>query len=155
MINLIGKESKVLLILASFIFLIGGVQAFNFENTTSTAGQDFNFGGTIVVVNGANVSNISLNDLLDVNVPSPSDGDVLTFNSTSSLWENLVKSAVRWIVGSSNGYLYNSSTTLFFNDTRINDFYFKKTDLQVNNLGTPTYNRSVQGNNVTMTAVFI
>lgn len=163
MINLIGKESKVLLILVSFIFLISGVQAFNFENITSTANQDFNFGGTIVVVNGVNVSNVSLNDLLDVSVQSPSDGEVLTYNSTSGFWENLIQSAVKWIVSSSNGYLYNNSNTLFFNDTRIHDFYFNKTDitdsyynktdLLIRNEGTISYNRTVSGNDVTMSAI--
>ena len=35
-----------------------------------------------------NVSNISLNELIDVNAPSPSDLNVLSFDSGTSKWIN-------------------------------------------------------------------
>lgn len=84
---------KVLLILISFVFLIGGVQAFGFKNVSLVSDQDFNFGGSITIIDG-NISNASLNDLRDVNVPSPLNGEVLTYNSTSNEWESINQSLI-------------------------------------------------------------
>ena len=63
---------------------------------------------------------LNLNNLTDVDVPSPSDGDSLVWDNSLMKWvaEFVIS---RWNIDLSNGYLYNNSDTLFFNETKLNN----------------------------------
>lgn len=67
-----------------------GVYLFN--NTNTMFFNDTLLNITILdLAGGGNVTNLT--DLGDVNVPTPSNNSVLTFNGTSSLWEAVVSAA--------------------------------------------------------------
>lgn len=58
----------------------------------------------------------------------------------------------RWIVDSSNGFMYTNSNTMFFNYTRLDDFYYTKTDYNLTDKGWLEFTRTKSGDNVTLTA---
>lgn len=67
-----------------------------------------------------NGTDLNLNNLSDVQVPSPSDGQSLVWDNSLMKWvaEFVIS---RWNVDLSNGYLYNNSDTLFFNESKLNN----------------------------------
>jgi len=67
-----------------------------------------------------NGSDLSLNNLSDVQTPSPSDGQSLVWDNSLMKWiaEFVIS---RWNVDLSNGYLYNNSDTLYFNESKLNN----------------------------------
>jgi len=67
-----------------------------------------------------NGSTLELNDISDVNVPSPSDGESLVWSSSLMKW---VSDTVisRWVIDTSNRFLYTISDTLYFDDSLLND----------------------------------
>lgn len=77
----------VYLITFIFIISISFISAFNFQNTTSTQGQEFNFGGSITTINlFGNITNFS--QLADSNTGNiaPNNGDGLTWSSALMKW---------------------------------------------------------------------
>jgi len=74
--------------------------------------------GNIYVNQSINFS--SLNNIEDVNVPTPADDEVLTWDDDNSEWISQSVSGVsKWIINSSN-YLYSNVDTLYFNETELN-----------------------------------
>jgi len=67
-----------------------------------------------------------LNNITDVNVPSPSNDEVLTWNTGTLKWIAQAFPATKWIIGLANGFLYNSSSTLFFNASLANDTFWNE-----------------------------
>lgn len=73
---------------------------------------------SITITYGGNLTNIS--EMQDVNVPSPNDNDVLTWDDATKKWiAQAVASLSKWIIGSSP-YWYNNSNTVYFNETALN-----------------------------------
>jgi len=69
-----------------------------------------------------NGSTLYLNNITDVEVPTPSDGDSLIWNSSLSRWiASAISSSSRWIIDYSTGYFYNSSDTIYFNESKLNN----------------------------------
>ena len=67
-----------------------------------------------------NLTNLS--QMQDVNTPSPSNDEFLTWESATSTW--IAKSFAdvnKWIVDTTNGFFYTDVTTLYFNDTLLNN----------------------------------
>ncbi len=64
------------------------------------------------------IGNLTLGDLLDVDVPAPLAFEVLTFNSSSGMWESI--SPQGQSKDTASIYLSNDSATIFFNDTQLN-----------------------------------
>lgn len=67
-----------------------------------------------------NATDIYLNNLSDVQVPSPADGESLVWDSGIMKWisETVIS---RWIVSTANGFLFTIGDTLYYNDTLLND----------------------------------
>lgn len=86
------------------MFGYGGVELSNITNIYN----NYSINGTV----------LTLNDITDVNVPSPSDGQVLTWDSGTSKW--IAETIQSWFIDNSNGYLYNDSDTIYFNETKLN-----------------------------------
>jgi len=72
-----------------------------------------------LIING---STLYLNNLSDVNTTFSdlTDGDSLVWSASLSKWiaDRVIS---RWDVSTSNGYLYNDTETLYFNDTLLDD----------------------------------
>ena len=65
-----------------------------------------------------NLTNIS--QMQDVNIPSPADDEILTYDSGTSKWiAQPIGMLTRWIINTANGFFYTSSNTLYFNDTLL------------------------------------
>ncbi len=104
---MINKNLVITPILILFISL-SFVSAFNFPSDSIS----------FTTFTG-NLTNLS--ELQDVNIPSPSNNEVLTWNTATGQWISQAISVVsKWIIDTSNGFLYNNSDTLFFNDTKLN-----------------------------------
>lgn len=68
-----------------------------------------------------NGSTLELDDISDVDASSPTNGYALIWNSTLGKWvAGIVSTVSNWFVDDSNGYLYNDSDTIYFNDTKLN-----------------------------------
>lgn len=66
-------------------------------------------------------TDINLSDLGDVTATTPSDDDLLSWDTATSRWiSRTVGSMERWVIDISGGYLYNSSSTVYFNETYLN-----------------------------------
>ena len=75
------------LIVFIFIISINFISAFNFKNTTSTQGKDFNFGGsTTITTFSGNLTNFS--QMADSNTGNiaPNNHDGITWDSTIMKW---------------------------------------------------------------------
>lgn len=92
--------------------------------------------------NKDNVADILLNEIGDVDATSPTNESVLSFNADSGNWLSIVLDT-----------FHLQLRTFFFNKTDIRNGYYNKTDLLVRNEGTISYNRTVSGNDVTMSAI--
>ena len=76
-------------------------------------------GVTITTLSG-NFTNLSQMD--DTNIPSPTNGQFLTYHSATAKWIASTAAAFsKWIVDTSNGYLYNDTDTIYFNETVLNN----------------------------------
>ena len=78
-------------------------------------------GSTDVNVYTGNLTNLS--ELQDTNIPTPTDQDILTYDSGTALWISQAASTFsKWIINTTNGFFYTTGgDTLFFNDTLLND----------------------------------
>lgn len=104
------KKEVILVILISF--LIVNVSAFNFEDRSY---------GLEKRPPTLDVLDLDLNDLGDVNAPAPNDNDALTWDDATSKWIAEAISAVsRWLIDPNQNYITNTSTTLSFNETKLN-----------------------------------
>ena len=67
-----------------------------------------------------NGSVLFLNNLSDVDVPAPANGESLVWSSGLSKWvaDTVIS---RWTISTTNGYLYTSGDSLYFNDTKLNE----------------------------------
>jgi len=84
------------------------VSAFNFETSES----DVNVNIYINITN--------LTELGDVNIAAPNNNEVVTWNTATSRWiAQSVGALSKWIIGASP-YWYNSSDTIYFNETQLN-----------------------------------
>lgn len=72
-------------------------------------------------------SNIStLNDISDVQVPTPSDGEVLTWSASLGKWiASAISTATNWFIDDTNGYLSNDTDTIYFNEGKLNETILK------------------------------
>lgn len=100
--------------------------------TTLTSAELFGYGRTIgrdglvnITINNNynnfsfNGSTLYLNNISDVNTPSPLDGQALVWDNSAMKW--VAKFIIsRWNIDISNGYLFNDTDTLYFNDTKLN-----------------------------------
>jgi len=67
-----------------------------------------------------NLTNLS--EMQDVNTPSPTNDQFLAWDSATSTWiAKTFSTAFKWIIDTSNGFFYNSTDTLYFNDTLLNN----------------------------------
>jgi len=89
---------------------------------TAELGVNFNTDDVNVNVNTyvGNLTNLS--EMADVNIPTPSNNEVLTWSSSTGKWiANALTYISRWLVGSSGGFLYNDADTIYFNNTLLNN----------------------------------
>ena len=121
-----GLKSVLFLFIIASVSIIGFVDAAPFGyNSLGDINPTFGYGG-VEISNITNVYNnysvngtsLTLNDITDVNAPSPTEAQVLTWDSGTSKW--IAKTIVSWFVDDSNGYLYNDSDTFYFNETKLN-----------------------------------
>lgn len=91
------------------------------QDAISTINNTYNNNTTNIYNNYTyNGSTLTLDDISDVNAPTPSDGESLVWSSSLMKWiSDTVIS--RWIVSTFNGYLYNDADTLYFNETKLNN----------------------------------
>jgi len=96
----------VFLLAASFVSAVG----LNFDTPTKTEVSFFT----------GNLTNLS--ELDDTNIPNPANNEILSWHAASQRWiAKAVTSAFAWTISTANGYLYNDSTTIYFNNTKLND----------------------------------
>jgi len=67
-----------------------------------------------------NLTNLS--QMADVNIPAPTNDQSLAYSSAAKKWIAKTLTAFsKWIPSTSNGYLYNDTTTFYFNETKLNN----------------------------------
>jgi hypothetical protein len=82
-----------------------------------------------------NGSDLTLNDLSDVSVPTPNDGDSLVWDSGLSKWiASVVTSATNWFISSDNGYIYNDTDTIYFNESKLNNTIDARSSVDLSNI---------------------
>lgn len=114
------KKTLILILLLLFT-IIPFSQAQNFAYNRLFDDAQININQTNIFQNiTINATDLQLNNLTDVQVPSPSDGQSLVWDNSLMKWvaEFVIS---RWDIDLSNGYLYNNSDTLFFNETKLNN----------------------------------
>ena len=76
--------------LQSYLTSISGESIFDLSDVTGTPAADdvLVWDGTSFVPTASSGGSITLNDITDVSVPSPNNGEVLTYNSISTVWES-------------------------------------------------------------------
>jgi len=105
-------NSKIMISLLS-LFMISFISAQGLIIPDTSTGVDVSF-------YTGNLTNLS--ELADVNIPTPSDDEVLTYDSATSSWISSGLSYIsKWIVDSSDGFLSNDSDTIYFNSVLLND----------------------------------
>lgn len=114
------KKKSILIFV--FLLSINSVYAFDFTEDTTFNFPEEKVTNITQIFNNITINgtDLFLNNLTDVQVPSPADGESLVWDSGIMKWisETVIS---RWIVSTTNGFLYNNSDTIFFNDTKLND----------------------------------
>lgn len=104
-----------------FIFFLVFISVISFTSATVIIEQPSSLITNVNVFQG-NITNLS--QLEDTNVPSPSNNEVLTWNSATNKWiAQVVGAATRWLLSpATGGYIYNETgDTLKFNETLLNN----------------------------------
>ncbi len=112
------------ILLFSIFFLIGSVLAVDLDIwEDSLEVPEIKFVLPEPATTGTVYGNYTnLSELLDTNISTPSDQDVLTWDDATKKWIAQAISALsKWIVDVSGEYLYNNSDTIFFNTTKNNE----------------------------------
>ncbi|MBA7490701.1 hypothetical protein ES702_01242 [subsurface metagenome] len=66
-------------------------------------------------------ANINLTDLGDVNAGAPTDDQLLSWDDATARWIARTVGGINpWLIDTLNGYLYNDTDTLYFNETQLN-----------------------------------
>ena len=112
---------KTLTLIFGIFFLVSLV------STTSVGTLDMTEGKVVYTppeVSDAEIvcADCNLNDLGNVNAGTPANQDALIWDVGTSKWipSQAIAALSKWFVSLTNGYLYNSSDTIYFNDTRLN-----------------------------------
>ena len=67
-----------------------------------------------------NLTNLS--QMADVNIPAPTDEQVLSWDSGTAKWiASTLSYITKWVIDTTNGFFYTSGNTLYFNDTLLNN----------------------------------
>ena len=104
------------------MFTIVSAETFGYGRTEETP-IDYNI--TINETNNYNNytyngTTLTLDDISDVNAAAPADGESLVWDSGLARWiaDTVIS---RWIVSTVNGYFYNDSDTIYFNESKLNN----------------------------------
>ncbi len=114
--------------------------------SSSPFGYDTVDGLTTINLQNVTLNATNMSDLGDVNAVAPTNNFVLTFNGSSGFWEPKSASAVgdtdTHLSADADLYLFNSSTTISFNDTLLNNTIDDRTTGITNNSAGWTLNIS-------------
>ena len=107
---------KVIFLAIALIILNGFVlvdaASFGYSST-----EDFSVNVNTYVGNLTNLS-----EMTDVNIPAPTDEQVLSWDSATTKWVASTLSYIsKWVINTANGFFYTSGNTLYFNDTLLNN----------------------------------
>ena len=107
---------KAIVLVLTLIILNGFVlvdaTSFGYSST-----EDFTVNVNTYVGNLTNLS-----EMADVNIPTPTDEQVLSYNSATSKWVSSTLSYIsKWVIDTANGFFYTSGNILYFNDTLLNN----------------------------------